>query len=150
MAGTAWAGVWKGWYNCLAGGEVATRREVLKSTAAALVIAGTPVATRAEGIPMYGLIGSMKAVPGQRDALVRILLEGIGGMPGCLSYVVAEDPADPDSIWITEVWDSAESHKASLALPSVREAITRAKPLIGGFGQHTETRPVGGHGLPPA
>lgn len=45
---------------------------------------------------MYGLIGKMKAVPGQRDALVSILLEGVSGMPGCLSYIVAHDPADPD------------------------------------------------------
>lgn len=96
---------------------------------------------------MYGLIGSAKAQPGQRDALVAILLEGVDAMPGCRSYVVAEDPADPDTIWITEVWDSADSHRASLALPAVQDAIARARPLLAGFGQRTETRPVGGHGL---
>ena len=52
---------------------------------------------------MYGLIGKMKAVPGKRDALIAVLLDGVSGMPGCLSYVVAQDPADPDGIWITEV-----------------------------------------------
>jgi quinol monooxygenase YgiN len=46
---------------------------------------------------MYGLIGKMKAVPGQSDALIAILLGGVSGMPGCLSYVVAKDPADPDA-----------------------------------------------------
>ena len=66
---------------------------------------------------MYGLIGKMKAVAGQRDTLASILLEGISEMPGCLSYVVAHDPSDPDAIWVTEVWDSQESHKASLSLP---------------------------------
>lgn len=35
---------------------------------------------------MYGLIGKMKVVPGQRDALISILIEGVSGMPGCLSY----------------------------------------------------------------
>ena len=85
---------------------------------------------------MYGLIGKMLAVPGQRDALIEILLEGIANMPGCMSYVVAHDPADADAVWITEVWDSSASHKASLALPSVRDAITRAKPLIAGFAEH--------------
>src|SRR6185503_6636270 len=59
---------------------------------------------------MYGLIGKMTAVTGQRDALAAALLEGTGAMPGCLSYVVANDPADPDSLWITEVWDSQASH----------------------------------------
>ena len=52
---------------------------------------------------MYGLIRKMKVVPGQRDALISILIEGISGMPGCLSYIVAQDPTDPDAIWITEV-----------------------------------------------
>lgn len=96
---------------------------------------------------MYGLIGKMKAAKGQRDALIGILLEGIEDMPGCLSYVVARDPSDADAIWVTEVWDSQASHKASLSLPAVREAIARGKPLIASFDQYIETAPVGGHGL---
>lgn len=96
---------------------------------------------------MYGLIGKMIAAPGQRDALIDILLEGIAGMPGCLSYIVARDPADADAIWITEVWDSEASHAASLTLPAVRAAIARARPIIAGFGDSTTTEPVGGHGL---
>lgn len=96
---------------------------------------------------MYGLIGKMQAVPGQRDALIAILLEGLMGMPGCLSYIVARDPGDANAVWITEVWDSPESHAASLSLPSVRQAIARGKPLIAGFSEHFETQPVGGHGL---
>jgi quinol monooxygenase YgiN len=96
---------------------------------------------------MYGLIGKMRAVSGQRDALLAILLEGIESMPGCLSYVVAKDPADADAIWITEVWDGQDSHRASLALPSVRQAISLAKPLIAGFDSSVVTEPVGGHGL---
>lgn len=96
---------------------------------------------------MYGLIGKMKAVPGKRDALIAVLIEGVSGMPGCLSYVVAQDPADPDGIWITEVWDNDASHKASLQLPSIKDAITRGKPIIASFDSHIETVPVGGHGL---
>ena len=96
---------------------------------------------------MYGLIGKMKAVPGQRDALIAILLQGVSGMPGCLSYIVAHDVTDADAIWITEVWDSQASHQASLSLPSVQQAISRARPLIAGFGERYETMPVGGHGI---
>lgn len=96
---------------------------------------------------MYGLIGKMLTAPGQRDAVTAILLEGVRGMPGCHSYVVANDPGNPDAIWLTEVWDSAESHRASLALPSVQQAIARARPMIAGFGERFETQPVGGHGL---
>jgi quinol monooxygenase YgiN len=68
---------------------------------------------------MYGLIGKLTAKPGQRDALAAILLEGLRDMPGCLSYIVASDPADADALWTTEVWDRKESHDASLSLPSV-------------------------------
>jgi len=68
-------------------------------------------------------------------------------MPGCLSYVVATDSADPDALWVTEVWDSAASHQASLALPAVKAAITKARPLIAGFSNRVETTPIGGLGL---
>jgi quinol monooxygenase YgiN len=99
---------------------------------------------------MYGLIGRMSAMPGQRDALIAILLDGVTDMPGCLSYVLAKDPADADAIWITEVWIDEHSHRASLKLPAVQRAISGGKPLIAGFGQRTVTEPVGGHGLPRA
>ena len=98
---------------------------------------------------MYGLIGKMKAVAGQRDSLIRVLLDGTGSMPGCLSYIIATDPADADAIWITEVWDSESSHKASLALPAVQTAIAKGRPLIAGFAERFITSPVGGAGLPP-
>ena len=96
---------------------------------------------------MYGLIGKMNAVSGQRDALVAILLGSTQAMPGCLSYVIATDPADADALWITEVWDNPASHKASLALPAVQAAIAKARPLIAGFSNRVETVPVGGYGL---
>lgn len=96
---------------------------------------------------MYGLIGKLNAVPGQRDALAAILVEGTQAMPGCLSYIVASDPADDQALWITEVWDSQESHKASLSLPAVQAAIAKGRPMIAGFGTRVETVPVGGYGL---
>jgi quinol monooxygenase YgiN len=96
---------------------------------------------------MYGRIGKMTTVAGQRDALIAILLAGTGEMPGCLSYIVAEDPAHENGIWITEVWENEESHKASLSLPSVQSAIEKGRALIAGFGEPIVTRPVGGQGL---
>ena len=115
--------------------------------AAAMVTTASATNTTTEKQSMNGLIGKMTCAPGQRDSLISILLEGVSGMPGCLSYVVAKDPADPDSLWITEAWESQDKHKASLSLPSVRTAITKARPIIAGFGERFETQPVGGHGL---
>jgi len=117
--------------------------------AASAAVAWTPVYTLGnEENQMYGLIGKINTNSGQRDALIAILLEGTDKMPGCLSYIVAKDPADENAIWITEVWDSKTSHEASLKLPSVQRAIGRGKPLIAGFGSQTVTEPVGGYGLP--
>ena len=99
---------------------------------------------------MYGLIGKATCVPGQRDAFIDILLEGVATMPGCLSYIVARDPQDANAVWITEVWDSKESHTASLNLPAVRQAIVKGRPLIASFGEQTVTEPVGGYGLAKA
>lgn len=96
---------------------------------------------------MYGLIGSFSAHPGKRDDLIALMTASVGDMPGCLSYVVARDPQDADKLWITEVWDSADSHKASLHLPAVAETIRQARPLIVSFGEHIVTEPVGGHGI---
>ena len=112
-----------------------SRRDVLTAGGAVLAAAAFPaIATTGksmtEGAQMHGLIGSFKAKPGQREALLSILLENLGSLPGCLSYVVAEDPADADTLWITEVWDSAESHQASLQIAEVKDAIARAMPLI--------------------
>jgi len=83
---------------------------------------------------MYGLIGKIRAVPGQRDALASLLIQATSAMPGCLSYIVAADLIDPDALWVTEVWDSSTSHRASLNLPAVQQAIAKRKPLIAGFG----------------
>jgi quinol monooxygenase YgiN len=98
---------------------------------------------------MYGLIGSFKAVAGQRSALLDVLLSSVGDMPGCKSYVVGEDPKDADTVWITEVWATSAAHQASLQLPAVKAAIAKAMPLIASFGEHREFKVIGGHGLAP-
>lgn len=100
-------------------------------------------------IDMYGLVGRIIATEGNRDELANILIEGVGGMPGCLSYVVARDAEDPNALWVTEVWDSEESHRRSLSLQSVQDAIRKGRPLIAGFDERHETVPIGGHGLAP-
>ena len=96
---------------------------------------------------MYGLIGKFLAAPGKREDLIAIMLEGSVPMAGCLSYVIARDPASEDGIWITEVWDNKENHVASLGIPEVKATIARAMPLIAGFGERFETEPLGGVGL---
>ncbi|GAA0311283.1 hypothetical protein GCM10009087_21730 [Sphingomonas oligophenolica] len=121
----------------LVGGAVAIA--VIGRAAAAM----TGDATAGDGA-MFGTIGRIKAIAGQRDALAAILAGGSGGMPGCISYIVAEDLADADALWVTEIWESREAHQASLALPAVREAIGKGRPLIASFDSGAQTRPISG------
>ena len=106
-----------------------------------------PHTLAAEKNNMFGLLGKMRAQPGERAELIAILLEGTDAMPGCKAYIVAEDAKEPDAIWITEVWDKAESHKASLQLPAVQAAIAKGRPLIAGFDSQVELNVAGGMGL---
>jgi quinol monooxygenase YgiN len=99
---------------------------------------------------MYGLIVKMTTVPGKRDEMIRILKESAADMPGCFSYVVAKDAAEENVLWVSEVWDSAASHDASLSLAQVKNAIPQAKSLVANFERIAVTTPVWGHGLPPA
>ena len=95
---------------------------------------------------MYGLIGQIAVEPGRRAELAAILAE-LGEMPGCVSYVVANDTTREDALWVTEVWESAAAHAASLELPRVRAAIEQGRSLIVGFERRVETQPIGGVGL---
>jgi quinol monooxygenase YgiN len=123
------------------------RRTFVLGAAAAGAASVDALAASPGGPAMYGLIGKMTAQPGRRDELAAVLLEGVSGMPGCLSYIVANDPVDADVIWITEAWESKAAHGASLSLPSVRAAIAKGRPLIAAMAGVAETVPVGGHGL---
>jgi len=120
------------------------RAFLLGSVATATAATVAPAAGKAD---LYGLIGKMKAVPGQREALMAIILEGAEDMPGCLSYIVARDAEDVDAIWITEVWDSQASHDTSLKLPAVQLAIGKARDLVAGIETGVATVPIGGVGL---
>ena len=96
---------------------------------------------------MFGLITRITAVPGKRDALIAILAPGEGSLPGCLSYIAARDPKDPDVLYVTEAWETAEAHAGSLQLPEVQAAIATGRPLIVKFELIAQTEPVGGVGL---
>jgi quinol monooxygenase YgiN len=103
-------------------------------------------------VPLYGRHGTIRANPGQRDALLVILTEAgkAQSMPGCRLYLVGTVVDDPDAISVTEVWDDASSHRASLSLDGVLETIARARPLMAGMGPATEFVPVSGIELDPA
>ncbi|MDH5821531.1 putative quinol monooxygenase [Luteimonas sp. RD2P54] len=98
----------------------------------------------------FGLTGTMRTTPGNRAAVVELLLRDVEALrpAGCHLYVVGLDPDDPDLIRVTEVWDSRQAHRDSLQLPSVRAAIAEAMPMLTGEFTQVEFSAVGGLGLP--
>ncbi|MCI0390732.1 MAG: antibiotic biosynthesis monooxygenase [Acidobacteria bacterium] len=93
----------------------------------------------------------MTTHPGKRDAVVAILLRDVEELKavGCDLYIVNLAPNNPDVVWVSEVWTSREAHRASLQLPSVKQAITEARPMLTGEFEQIEVDVVGGLGLPP-
>jgi quinol monooxygenase YgiN len=101
------------------------------------------------GVMSYGYIASMTAKPGQRDAVVSILLSGLDGLrqAGCTSYVVTASDTDPETIWVFETWPTKAAHDESLTLPETREAIATAMPMLTGEFTSQEVTVVGGLGV---
>lgn len=121
------------------------RRTVLVGAGAALLVSRKGLAMEeVEPENVYAIIGQMMAAPGKREELIAYLGEGSQDMPGNLAYQIWRDKGDENSVWITEVWRDEASHKASLALPQVQEAIRKARPIIAGFGARAEVERVGG------
>jgi quinol monooxygenase YgiN len=95
---------------------------------------------------LYGYTGSMKTQPGQRQAVIDILLSGVERLReiGCHAYIVCE--GDEDEIVVFEVWESKQHHDDSLQLPEVRAQIGQAMPMLTGEFSGRELHVLGGIG----
>ncbi|TDS79503.1 antibiotic biosynthesis monooxygenase [Amnibacterium kyonggiense] len=51
---------------------------------------------------------------------------------GCQLYEVGTNSEQPDTVFVVEIWDSAEAHSASLRDPHVAAAIAEARHLLNG------------------
>lgn len=81
----------------------------------------------------YLLHGKLTAKTGYADELASILLEAsklVSAANGCKLYVVSKNESDPNSVYVTEIWNSKEDHDNSLKVKEVRELIMRAMPII--------------------
>lgn len=84
--------------------------------------------------------------PGNRDALVKILTRAnpeLASAAGCLLYEVGVNDDERDTVFVIELWESAEAHHASLQLDSVRAAIAEAMPLLSGQMSGTQFSVIG-------
>lgn len=79
-------------------------------------------------------VGTLETLPGRRDQLVGILTRRSTDLEkaGCLLYEVGVNEESPDTVFVAEVWTSAQAHHESLQLDSVQAAIREARPLLSG------------------
>ncbi|MCK9794428.1 antibiotic biosynthesis monooxygenase [Isoptericola sp. 4D.3] len=82
----------------------------------------------------YANVGTLGAASGKRDELVAHLTQRSTELSdaGCLLYEVGVADDRPDTVFVAELWTSAEAHRASLQLPSVQASIAAARPLLSG------------------
>jgi quinol monooxygenase YgiN len=90
--------------------------------------------------------GSLGVKPGYREAVVELLTRPNHDMAesaGCLLYEVGVNDDQPHTVFVVELWTSAEAHQASLRLASVKAAIAEAMPMLSGETSGTSFSVVG-------
>jgi quinol monooxygenase YgiN/mannose-6-phosphate isomerase-like protein (cupin superfamily) len=104
-------------------------------------------------VPSVGKYVKLRAKPGRGTALARKLLEVAGGLrepPGCELYVINRSRADPDVVWVTELWRSQGLLDASLDREETRAMIPEVQDLLAEDGfERIDVEPLGGVGHEP-
>jgi quinol monooxygenase YgiN len=78
--------------------------------------------------------GTLGTVPGKREELVAHLTKRSDRLRelGCVAYEVGINDEDPDTVFVVELWENEQAHRASLDLPEVQASIATARPLLSG------------------
>lgn len=101
-----------------------------------------------------GRLMTMTAQPGRGDDLAAAMVsvaEGLRDFPGCEAYLINQDRADPDTVYIVEVW--ADESAANAALDAARTAtgegvsIADVLGMLSGQPHRVDLVPKGGVGL---
>ncbi|EIO9131375.1 antibiotic biosynthesis monooxygenase [Listeria monocytogenes] len=98
----------------------------------------------------YGLLTAFYTHPGEKDNLVKILLEAAEALADyntCIQYIISESETEADTVFVSEIWIDKGHHAASLDNPAVQESIARAKPMIKEIKQIQELDILGGKGV---
>ncbi|MBS3990559.1 MAG: antibiotic biosynthesis monooxygenase [Erysipelothrix sp.] len=98
----------------------------------------------------YSINGYITATTGKREELLKYLLEAANEMKNldnCQCYIVGTNDEESDNVYVFEVWDNEEAHKASLTLPVFQTLIQKAKPIIAGLKSYPPLKIHGGKGI---
>ena len=82
---------------------------------------------------MFSVYGRMTALPGRRDELIALLVEGFragGEDSGLLAYSVNTAFDDADTVWLTQLWTDKDAHDATTRSEPVAAVTSRVLPLL--------------------
>ena len=95
----------------------------------------------------------MKARASEGPALAAVMqriAEGLRSTAGCELYVINRTPADPDTVWVNELWSSQEAVDASLQELSTdagKAQLAEVMALLDGPPERIDVEPLGGVGF---
>jgi quinol monooxygenase YgiN len=98
----------------------------------------------------FGMFNKFTAVEGQREHLLQQLLHAaalVEDAAGCELYLVSTSPTESDVVWVAEIWDSQDNHRASLSNVAARELIQQTMPLLASMPEQIPFTPLGGKGF---
>jgi quinol monooxygenase YgiN len=101
-----------------------------------------------------GRLMTMTARPGRGNDLAAALVavaSGLRDFPGCEMYLISQDRADPDTVYVVEIW--ADEAAANAALDAARTAtgdgvsMADVLAMLTGQPHRIDLVPLGGIGL---
>jgi quinol monooxygenase YgiN len=101
-------------------------------------------------VPKYASYVRFTARPGQRDALIDLLLqaaESLSETDECELYVINASQDEEDAVWVTEIWESEAASRAALKVEGAAENIQKVLALLAERPEKVTLEVVGGKGL---
>lgn len=92
---------------------------------------------------------------GRGEELAKLLLRAADALrdtPGCELYMINRSAADPDHIWVTELWldqDSLDASLEQLGTEDGKAQIAEVTTLLAGPPERVDLEPLGGLGYLP-
>ncbi len=98
-------------------------------------------------MPQHALYTQYTAKRGQGEALIEVLKKTydiVAEAEGCRIYIINQEAADADTIWVTELWDKQEDHAISQTLDGCKELEIEASHLLSRDPKQIVLRVIGG------
>ncbi|MRH93080.1 hypothetical protein GFY24_37635 [Nocardia sp. SYP-A9097] len=101
---------------------------------------------------MFSVYGRMTALPGRREELIAVLLNGFragGDNSGLLDFSINTAFDDPDTVWLTQLWIDKDAHDATNHSEPVAAVTRQLPPLLArqpegcyGHAVHVRNHPI--------